>query len=245
MNELIRAEGLEKSYFANGRRVDALCGVSLGVAPGEILGIVGGSGCGKSTLLRLISGLEKPDGGELYLSGKRLEYRRSRQERKAIQMVFQDAAASLHPRMRIAASIRDSMEKPSDGKIAELCAAVGIEPEKANCYPSQLSGGQCQRLAIARAIAPSPQLLLCDEPTSALDVLAQARILRLLRSLCETRHMAMIFVSHDLAVVSSICDRVAVMNDGRIVEEGVTKTVLSSPQSDCTRLLINSVTVKK
>ncbi len=245
MNELLKVTELKKSYPAHGGRLEALCGVSLTVAPGEILGVVGASGCGKSTLLRLISGLERPDGGEVLLDGKRLSPRRSREEKQAIQMVFQDAAGSLHPRLRVRSTLADSMDDASAERMAELCEAVGIEPEKLDCYPSQLSGGQCQRFAIARALASSPRILLCDEPTSALDVLAQARILTLLKTLCSEKNMAMIFVSHDLAVVSSVCDRVLVMKDGRIVEEGAAGSILSCPKHEYTRLLIDSVMGEK
>ena len=142
-------------------------------------------------------------------------------------------------------SLADSMDDASAERMAELCEAVGIEPEKLDCYPSQLSGGQCQRFAIARALASSPRIRRCDEPTSALDVLAQARILTLLKTLCSEKNMAMIFVSHDLAVVSSVCDRVLVMKDGRIVEEGAAGSILSCPKHEYTRLLIDSVMGEK
>lgn len=240
MKPLLETCGLKKSYGA----LCALDEVSLEVYPGEILGIVGRSGCGKSTLLRIISGLEAPDGGRLLLDGVPLSGHRSIESLRHIQMVFQDACGSMHPRRTVRASINDAakslMGKAFEPDLGALCRSVGLSEELLDRYPRTLSGGQCQRFAIARAIVSSPELLLCDEATSALDVTSQAQILRLLDALRREKNMSVVFVSHDLAAVSCLCDRMAVMSHGRIVEQGVTEKLLKAPQSDCLKQLISS-----
>ena len=219
--------------------------VSFTANSGEILGIVGSSGSGKSTLLRLICGLETPDEGHIYLDGRELTGKRSIADRREMQMIFQDPAASFHPRRTIASSIGDAfwslMGRGAALDLDTLCLEVGLSPELARRYPRSLSGGQCQRFAIARAIASSPRVLLCDEITSALDVSSQAQILALLSFLRREKNMSMIFVSHDLAVVSTLCDRIIVMHGGKIVEEGETERIISSPQNEYTKELTESV----
>ena len=212
---------------------------------GEILGIVGTSGSGKSTLLRLISGLEAPDAGSVVFDGRELGQKRALADKRDIQMIFQDAGASFHPRRTIASSINDAyqslMGKGAVLVLDSLCIEAGLNSCLARRYPGSLSGGQCQRFAIARAIASSPRVLLCDEITSALDVSSQAQILELLSSLRAETGMSMIFVSHDIAVVSTLCDRIAVMRGGDIVEQGNTKSIISAPRNEYTKELIASV----
>ena len=238
---VLKIQGLSKRYGA----VQAVKDISFTVERGDILGIVGESGCGKTTLLRLISGLERADSGQVLLHGRPLTAKRSRDDYRAMQMIFQDAAGSFHPRRRIADTIQDSVRsllgRDSRADIPALCAKVGLAPELARRYPRDLSGGQCQRFAIARAMAAGPELLLCDEITSALDAATQARILALIRTLCRENHMAAVFVSHDLAVVGSLCGRVLVMKGGRMVEQGPTQQILQSPSEAYTRELIASV----
>lgn len=238
---VLEIQGLSKRYGA----VQAVKDISFTVERGDILGIVGESGCGKTTLLRLISGLERADSGQVLLHGRPLTAKRSRDDYRAMQMIFQDATGSFHPRRRIADTIQDSVRsllgRDSRADIPALCARVGLAPELAQRYPRDLSGGQCQRFAIARAMAAGPELLLCDEITSALDAATQARILALIRTLCQENHMAAVFVSHDLAVVGSLCGRVLVMKDGHIVEQGPTQQILQSPSEAYTRELIASV----
>lgn len=245
MESILSIKDLSKSYVRNDIRTNALSGVSFELRRGEILGIVGTSGSGKSTLLRLIGGLEAPDGGSISLDGRELKEKRSLADRRDIQMVFQDAAASFHPRRTIASSIKDSfqslMGKGAVPDLDTLCPEVGLSPQLARRYPGSLSGGQCQRFAIARAIASSPRVLLCDEITSALDVSSQAQILALLSSLRNDTGTSMIFVSHDIAVVSTLCDRMIVMRGGAIVEEGETKSLIGSPQNEYTKKLIDAV----
>jgi ABC-type dipeptide/oligopeptide/nickel transport system ATPase subunit len=242
---LLEGKELSKGYFRSGVSVDALKGVSFSLDVGEILGIVGESGSGKSTLLKLVSGLEKPDGGELLLDGVPLPHRRTKAHYRAVQMVFQDPMGSFHPRRRVSASIREAVRslcgRDAGVELEELCALVGLNPTLAERYPRELSGGQCQRFAIARAVAAEPRILLCDEITSALDVSSQAQILRLLADICREHHTAAIFVSHDLAVVRCLCDRVMIMRDGAVVEEGPVEQVIRAPREEYTRKLVDSV----
>ena len=238
---VLEIQGLSKRYGA----VQAVKDISFTMERGDILGIVGESGCGKTTLLRLISGLESSDSGQVLLHGRPLTVKRSRDDYRAMQMIFQDAAGSFHPRRRIADTIQDSVRsllgRDSRADIPALCAMVGLAPELARRYPRDLSGGQCQRFAIARAMAAGPELLLCDEVTSALDTATQARILELIRTLCRENRMAAVFVSHDLAVVGSLCGRVLVMKDGHMVEEGSTAQIIQAPKEAYTQRLIASV----
>lgn len=243
MTNMLEIKNLSKRYERQGHGIEALCDVSFGLEKGQSLGIVGASGSGKSTLLRMISGLEAPDSGQIILGSETLGKSRSIEQRRAMQMIFQDAGASFHPRRTISASL-DLAAKSllgSSADIPALCKAVGLSPELAGRYPRELSGGQCQRFAIARALIPQPEILLCDEATSALDVSSQAQIIKLLDSLRRERGMALLFVSHDLAVVKSLCERVIVMHSGRIVEQGLTREVISAPKDEYTKALINSV----
>ena len=242
---ILSGNNICKRYRRRGVSVDALSDVDFKLEEGEILGVVGESGSGKSTLLRLISGLEAPDSGELLLDGKPLGAKRTKEDYRTIQMIFQDAVGSFHPRRRISASIRETVRNLSDTREEPdwqtLCAMVQLPLELAERYPRDLSGGQCQRFAIARAMAVHPRILLCDEVTSALDVSSQAQMLRLLSDLHREKNMSVIFVSHDLAVVRSLCDRVMVMYGGRLVEEGKVADVIQTPREAYTRKLISSV----
>ena len=242
---ILEGRNLCKHFRERSRSVTALSDVSFTLDDGEILGIVGESGSGKSTLLRLISGLEAPDSGEILLEGDALPKKRTKTQYRAIQMIFQDAPASFHPRRSIAASIRESVRNlcgpgaPCD--LASLSSRVGLDEKLCSRLPRDLSGGQCQRFAIARAIAVSPRILLCDEITSALDVSSQAQVLRLLADVCRENHMAAVFVSHDIAVVRCVCDRVMVLRSGRVVEQGAVRDVVESPKEDYTKELLASV----
>lgn len=241
---ILEGKNLSKRYSGSRKSVFALRGVDICLNKGEVLGVVGESGSGKSTLLKLLSGLETPSSGEVLLNGRRLSARRTKNDYRAMQMIFQDAPASFHPRRTIAASIGESVRNlcgGTDFDKAALCASVGLSSELMDRLPRQLSGGQCQRFAIARAIAVNPEILLCDEVTSALDVSSQAQILRLLADICREREMSAVFVSHDLAVVSCLCSRIMVMRDGAVIEEGEARKIISSPREEYTRNLIDSV----
>ena len=242
---ILEGKGLCKRYRQQNRVIEALHGVDFYLEDGEILGLAGESGSGKSTLLKLIAGLEPPTEGRVFLHGRELHPRRSKEECRAMQMVFQNAVGSFHPRRTVFDSIAESVHslrgKDARMNIAELSELIGLPPELFNRYPRQLSGGQCQRMAIARAMAVQPEILLCDEITSALDVSSQAQILRLLADICRESRTTAVFVSHDLAVIRCLCDRVMVMKDGAAVEEGNTEQVILEPREDYTRRLVDSV----
>jgi peptide/nickel transport system ATP-binding protein len=228
--------------------VRALRGVSFTVGAGERFGIVGESGSGKSTMLRLLAGLDRPTSGHVLVEGtdiSRLPERRLRFLRGRLQLVFQDPMSSLDPRMRV----RDIVAEPlvAQGhpaprqRVAELLDAVGLQPGSENRYPHQFSGGQRQRISIARALAPGPAILVADEPVSALDVSVRAQVLNLVVDLVERLSLTLVFVSHDLSVVQHVCDRVAVMHDGEIVETGPTRRLYEHPEHPYTRRLVSAV----
>jgi ABC-type glutathione transport system ATPase component len=250
---LLQIENLVVRYTRpDGPPIEALKGVSLDVSTGEALGIVGESGCGKSTLSRAIVGLVAPASGRILYEGVpvdtlddvgRAKYRRD------VQMVFQDASGSLNPRMTVAAMLGEVLRvhriatdsRAEAAGVARLLEQVGLPPETAGSYPRELSGGQCQRASLARCLALSPRLLVADEPVSALDVSVQARVLNLLRELQQRLGLTLLLVSHDLAVVRTVCDRVCVVYNGLIVEQGATADVLERPQHAYTGQLLAAV----
>ena len=242
---VLEGKGLAKRYHKQNLVIEALRGVDFHLEDGELLGLAGESGSGKSTLLKLIAGLEPPSAGSLRLHGKDLSYRRTKEDYRTMQMIFQNAPSSFHPRRTIADSIAESVHslrgKTASVDTAALSDLVGLPPELMQRYPRQLSGGQCQRMAIARAMAVQPEILLCDEITSALDVSSQAQILRLLADICRENHTSTIFVSHDLAVIRCLCDRVMIMRNGVLVEEGNVEQVIHVPREEYTRKLVDSV----
>ena len=253
---LVRCEGLSKRYGGGGilRRqhiVDAVAQVSLEVAPGETLGIVGESGSGKSTLLRLILRLLRPTAGQIWFEDHdiaTLSRRSLRAMRRRVQCVFQDPTSSFNPRQSIGAALRTPLEvhgigarRDRDSRVGEALDMVGLNAGFASRYPHQLSGGQLQRAAIARAIILRPALVLADEPTSALDVSVQAQILNLFKQTKSELGLTYIFVSHDLGVIRYISDRVAVMYLGQIVETGSATDIFANPRHDYTKALLAAV----
>jgi peptide/nickel transport system ATP-binding protein len=219
---MIDAKDLTVTFRNGDREVRAVQGVSFEVAPGESFGIVGESGSGKSTVLRAIAGLVSFTATRLEVNGRPATGRRTREDRRLLQFVFQDPYASLHPRQTVDDILREPLEihriAGINGKVVKAIADVGLSPAHRFRYPHQLSGGQRQRVAIARALILSPPILLLDEPTSALDVSVQAEILNLIGKLRQTYSLTSILVSHDLAVVAHLCNRIAIMQLGRLVE---------------------------
>ncbi len=219
---MIAVKDLNVTFQNDGRSIHAVRGVSFDVAAGETFGIVGESGSGKSTVLKAIAGLVAPSSSAVEVGGRTAAMRRSRADRRLMQLVFQDPYASLHPRQTVDDILREPLVIHSiaaiDEKVNAAIADVGLSLQHRFRYPHQLSGGQRQRVAIARALILKPPILLLDEPTSALDVSVQAEILNLLSRLRQSYSLTSILVSHDLAVVAHLCDRIAIMQLGRLVE---------------------------
>lgn len=241
-------KGLLLRHMADVKAVDD---VSLTVRKGETLGLVGESGCGKSTLGRTLIRLYEPTAGTIEFEGQNFLSAKGsalRKARKDIQMIFQDPYASLDPRMTVGQIIEQpfvihNLLNPAERetRVKELLSLVGLRPSHINRYPHEFSGGQRQRISIARAIALNPKLIICDEPVSALDVSIQAQILNLLKDLQEKLGLTYIFISHDLSVIEHVCDRVAVMYLGKIVEIADRETLFKAPQHPYTQALLGSI----
>ncbi len=253
---LVRVEGLTKYFpvrvgFAGRARVHAVDGVDLEILEGETFGLVGESGSGKSTLGRCILRLIEPTSGRILFDGKDLAALRGEELRKTrlrLQIVFQNPQASLDPRMRAGQTIaeplrvhRGATAQEARAQVTELLRRVGLHPEVAEKYPHELSGGQCQRIAVARALALSPRFIVLDEPTSSLDVSVQAQIVNLLKELQAELGLTYLFITHDLALVSYLADRVGVMYLGKLMEVGGAVDVLEHGQHPYTRALRNAV----
>jgi len=250
------AENLHRSYRRQGTRgtgpstVAAVAGVSFHLDPAESLGIVGGSGAGKSTLARLLLALERPDRGIVRFEGHPISKwpeSRVRPLRQRFQAVFQDPSLSLDPCLRVGTIIAEPLVAHAIGgkaerqkRVADLLVQVGLPKAAADRHPSEFSGGERQRIAIARALATRPKLLILDEPVSSLDVSVQAQILDLISELRRQHEIAVILISHDLAVIREVCKRVAVMHHGTIVEDGLTAHILERPQHPYTRALLEA-----
>lgn len=255
---MIKAENVKK-YFPIKKGffmkhvgdVKAVDDISLTVKKGETLGLVGESGCGKSTLGRTLIRLYEPTAGQIEFQGQnflKLSGKELRAARKNIQMIFQDPYASLDPRMTVGQVIEQPFiihglltHEQREKRVKELLELVGLRPSHINRYPHEFSGGQRQRIAIARAIALNPQLIICDEPVSALDVSIQAQILNLLKDLQDQLKLTYIFISHDLSVIEHVCDRIAVMYLGKIVEVATRDDLYKNPKHPYTQALLASI----
>ena len=248
---LLRVEQLSKYFYRGKTRFAAVRDVSIELHTGQTLGIVGESGSGKSTLARCIIRLYEPDTGRVFFDGvdfTALAPRTLRAKRQHMQMIFQDPLASLNPMMTVRQAIEDPLIIHKVGtprerarRVHELLELVGLDPATANAFPFEFSGGQQQRIGIARALALNPKLLICDEPVSALDVSIQAQILRLLQDLQAQLKLAYLFISHNLAVVEHMSDYIAVMYQGEVIEYATPEEIFRSPQQAYTRTLIESV----
>ena len=251
---LLSVENLTVEYAIGGKSLFAVSDVSLHVDRGETLGLVGESGCGKSTLGRAVLQLRKPTGGRVVFDGTELTTLGSeamRRMRKRLQLIFQDPIASLNPRRRIGdivaepliiAGVTDSAER--ELRVREVMTAVGLDPDVAmGRLPHEFSGGQCQRVCIARALILEPELVICDEPVSALDVSIRAQILNLLEDMKRRYGLTLLFIAHDLAVVKAVSDRIAVMYLGRLCEVGPTEQLFARPAHPYTALLLEAIPV--
>lgn len=256
---MVEVKNLKKYFVLRGKGlwgkkylVKAVDDVSFFVKEGESIAIVGESGSGKSTLVRCINGLVKPTSGQVFLDGEPVvglkgnEYKEK--VAKKAQMVFQDPTTSLNPRHKVFDIIvepvlaqRRVIKSELIDLVNDLLGKVGLDPKLSDRYPGELSGGQCQRVAVARALSVRPKVLLLDEPTSSLDVSVQAQVLKLLNELRQTFHLTYIFVSHDLGVVRNVAEKVFVMYLGKIVEVGPTEKVIDQPLHPYTKLLIESI----
>jgi peptide/nickel transport system ATP-binding protein len=253
LRPLLTINGLTVEFRIGRRRmIHAVYGVSLDIRAGETLGLVGESGCGKSTIARSIVGLQIPTKGKIVFAGKELFHCNSQQRnaiRPQLQMIFQDAVASLNPGRKIGKAIEEPLRvagmdnfRERRRLVHEMMQAVGLDPEQmASRYPHEFSGGQCQRVSLARALILHPRLLICDEPVSSLDVSVQAQILNLLENMKQQFELTMLFISHDLAVVKNISDRVAVMYLGKICEVAASEELYRSPRHPYSALLLASI----
>lgn len=250
MRKILEVKALKKTFYKNKVPFAALNDISFDVGKGECLGLVGESGCGKSTTAKIITHLTAPDTGSVLLDGAETLFLRGRKEREfytKVQMVFQTPQDSFDPRRTLGDGIMESMRNQGMQKarakerLYELLDMVELDRELASRHPHEVSGGQCQRAAIARALAPGPELMLCDEATSALDVTVQAQIAELLKKLQKERGLSLLLICHDLALVQKLCDRVLVMYRGSIVEQGVPDEVIMHPKEAYTKMLVDAV----
>ena len=248
MTELVSLQNLQVHFTVNRRTLRAVENVSLTIAEGETLALVGESGSGKSTLGNVVAGLQTPTTGTMTFRGKPLDGEIRKQTQRAIQIVFQDPFGALDPRMPVSSIITEPLRigrigTPAErqARAAELVGQVGLPLDALNRYPHEFSGGQRQRIAIARALAPNPTLIVADEPLSALDVSIQSQILNLMRALQQQRSLAYLFISHDLAVVNHLADRVAVLYLGRLVEVAPRADLFATPSHPYTQALLQAV----
>ena len=247
---ILKADHLKKVFISGKKSMTAVDDVSFDLERGECLGIVGESGSGKSTIAKMITHLESITEGQVFLKGKDITNARGKDLRETyqdIQMVFQMPMESFDPRCTLGDGIGESLRnmgisrRETRERVENFLEKCGLEKEFADRYPHQVSGGQCQRAAIARALAVDPEILICDEATSALDVTVQKQILELLKELKEKEELSFLFICHDLALVQEFCDKVLVLYHGKTVEYGTPDEIIDHPKMDYTKRLIESV----
>ena len=247
---ILKAEHLKKVFISGKKSMTAVDDVSFGLERGECLGIVGESGSGKTTIAKMLTHLEPVTDGQIFLKGKDITNVRGKSLRKTyqdIQMVFQIPMESFDPRRTLGDGIGESLRNmgisraETRKRVENLLERCGLDVEYADRYPHQVSGGQCQRAAIARALAVEPKVLICDEATSSLDVTIQKQIMELLEELKDTHGLSFIFICHNLALVQSFCDKVLVLYDGKVVESGKPDAIINEPKEAYTKKLVDAV----
>lgn len=248
--KILEVQNLKKTFLSGKKSFTAVEDVSFFLNAGEVLGIVGESGSGKSTVAKMITHLTDITDGKIFFMGKDITYVKGkalRETYRELQMVFQTPAESFDPRCTLGDGIGESLrnmgisKKETRNRVEKLLLTCGLTPEYADRYPHQVSGGECQRAAIARALAVEPRVLICDEATSALDVTVQKQIMELLQKLKKENQLSFLFICHDLALVQLFCDRVIVMHDGHVEEEGTPEEIIEHPKTEYTEQLIRSV----
>lgn len=248
--KILEVQNLKKTFLSGKKSFTAVEDVSFFLNAGEVLGIVGESGSGKSTVAKMITHLTDITDGKIFFMGKDITHvngKALRETYRELQMVFQTPAESFDPRCTLGDGIGESLrnmgisKKETRNRVEKLLLTCGLTPEYADRYPHQVSGGECQRAAIARALAVEPRVLICDEATSALDVTVQKQIMELLQKLKKENQLSFLFICHDLALVQLFCDRVIVMHDGHVEEEGTPEEIIEHPKTEYTEQLIRSV----
>ena len=245
--DILKVENLKKVYRKDKNEFTAVNNVDLNIKEGECVGLVGESGCGKSSIARMITNLERHSGGDIFINGINMkEFNKKKELYKQVQMIFQNPLDSFNPRIKLGNSIGEIKvnlgynKREIKKEVIELLEKVGLSEDYYYRYPKEVSGGQCQRAAIARALLIKPKLLICDEPTSALDVSVQGQIINLLNDIKEKTKTSFLFISHDLALVQNFCDKIYVMYEGEIVEKGTRDQIINSPTHPYTKLLLSS-----
>ena len=251
MESILKVDNLSKVFLRGGQQpVTAVKNVSFELMPGECLGVLGESGSGKTTMVSMITRLLDVTVGQIILDGQNITNLRGKELRsvyRKMQMVFQTPADSFDPRKTLGDGIGESLRnvgmsrRETRAEVERLLEQCELSKKFADRYPHQVSGGQCQRAAIARALAVDPKVIICDEATSALDVTVQKRVIDLLQNLQENKNLSYVFICHNLALVQQFCDRVIVMKDGRVVEEGIPDKVIQNPKEEYTKMLVESV----